>query len=391
MKLQEAFEYYFKGQESDGMVRCPYRVCPMGAHVDHQHGLVSGFALDKGVSLLYKKIEEPIVEMYSMNFEGRMLFTVKSDPHIHHNWGDYARAAMKSLFYHGYKLHYGFRGVIEGTLPIGGLSSSAAVLLTYMVTFCRVNDIRIERSELISMSSWAEKKFIGLNNGILDQSCEVYCKENHLLYLDTLDNKYENIRISEKMAPFRIGIFFSGLTRSLVNSAYNTRVDECRAGAYSLLAYAGLPYGNVVDTCLRDVPEEAFYQYKDRLPENFAKRAEHFFTENARVRKGIKAWKSGDIHKYGQLIFESGNSSIYNYESGSPELRKMHEIMMDTEGIYGGRFSGAGFKGCCMSILDPNRAEEIGEKVLGEYLAAFPELKGKASVHICDIADGITM
>ncbi len=25
----------------------PYRVCPLGAHVDHQHGLVTGFAIDK--------------------------------------------------------------------------------------------------------------------------------------------------------------------------------------------------------------------------------------------------------------------------------------------------------------------------------------------------------
>jgi len=31
----------------------PYRVCPLGAHVDHQHGLVTGFAIDKGVDLYF--------------------------------------------------------------------------------------------------------------------------------------------------------------------------------------------------------------------------------------------------------------------------------------------------------------------------------------------------
>ena len=31
----------------------PYRVCPLGAHVDHQHGLVTGFAIDKGVDLWF--------------------------------------------------------------------------------------------------------------------------------------------------------------------------------------------------------------------------------------------------------------------------------------------------------------------------------------------------
>lgn len=29
----------------------PYRVCPLGAHVDHQRGIVTGFAIDKGVDL----------------------------------------------------------------------------------------------------------------------------------------------------------------------------------------------------------------------------------------------------------------------------------------------------------------------------------------------------
>ena len=31
----------------------PYRVCPLGAHVDHQHGLVTGFAINKGVDLWF--------------------------------------------------------------------------------------------------------------------------------------------------------------------------------------------------------------------------------------------------------------------------------------------------------------------------------------------------
>ena len=29
----------------------PYRVCPLGAHVDNQHGIVTGFAINKGVDL----------------------------------------------------------------------------------------------------------------------------------------------------------------------------------------------------------------------------------------------------------------------------------------------------------------------------------------------------
>lgn len=389
MGLQGMFEYHYPNTEPDGTVHCPYRVCPLGAHVDHQHGLVSGFALDKGVDLLYVKSEEPIVELYSLNFEGQVRFAIKREPHIHKNWGDYPRAAMKALFEYGYELKRGFSGVIEGTLPVGGLSSSAAVVLTYIAAFCRVNDLHPNREEMIRMALWAEQKFIGLNIGKLDQSCEVYCQRDHLLYLDTLDDSYENIKKSARMAPFKIGIFFSGVPRALVGSAYNARVDECKTAAYALKAYAGIPYEKMNDTYLRDVPEEVFRAYADRLPDNFRKRAEHYYTEFARVKSGVEAWKAGDIQRFGEVIFQSGNSSIYNYESGSLELRRLHEIMQETPGIYGGRFSGAGFKGCCMAIVNPDYTEQIEEYVTAKYLEAFPELKGKFSVHFCETADGV--
>ena len=84
-------------------------------------------------------------------------------------------------------------------------------------------------------------------------------------------------------------------------------------------------------------------------------------------------------------------SSIYNYETGSPELKKLYEIMTETDGIYGGRFSGAGFKGCCMALIDPAFKDSIFERVESEYLKAFPDLRGKYSAHICHTADGVKL
>ena len=127
------------------------------------------------------------------------------------------------------------------------------------------------------------------------------------------------------------------------------------------------------------------------MPENWAKRAEHWYTEFQRVEAGTEAWRRGDIEEFGRLSFESGHSSIYNWETGSPELIKLYEIMKHTDGIYGGRFSGAGFKGCCMALIDPAYEESILETVEKEYLAAFPNLKGKFSAHICHTADGVKL
>jgi len=49
---------------------------------------------------------------------------------------------------------------IEGTLPVGGLSSSAAVILTYLNAVCIANDIQITRPEIISNAIWAERNYI---------------------------------------------------------------------------------------------------------------------------------------------------------------------------------------------------------------------------------------
>lgn len=179
-------------------------------------------------------------------------------------------------------------------------------------------------------------------------------------------------------------MFFSGLERSLANSAYNLRQDECKAAAYNLLAHANLPYGEFADTRLRDVPVSVFEEYKDRLPENFKKRATHYFTEYARAEKGAEAWKNGDLETYGKLIFESGKSSIENYECGCLELITLYNIMTEVPGIYGGRFSDAGFKGCCVALVEPFSAEE-------RYLREYPVLRGKYLGALCDSADGVKL
>ena len=44
----------------------PYRVCPLGAHVDHQHGLVTGFAINKGVDLWFNVRKDSMVRLHSL-------------------------------------------------------------------------------------------------------------------------------------------------------------------------------------------------------------------------------------------------------------------------------------------------------------------------------------
>ncbi len=387
MKCVELFESIYK-KEPTGIEFTPYRICPLGAHSDHQHGKVTGIAINKGIRFAYKSKQNGVIELSSLQFDKRAQWHVSSVPPVKENdWADYLRGATLYLSKR-HALTVGLCGVFEGSLPIGGLSSSAAITLTFIGALCKVNNIHLSEKELIQIALEAENKYVGVSCGKLDQSCEVYCKKDHLLYLDTVDDSYELIPQSPLMKPYKIAIFFSGLERSLAGSAFNMRVDECKSAAYALLAFSGAEYGKFDSAYLRDIPYEVYGQYKSALPKPWQKRAEHFYSEYRRVKAGAKAWREGDIDKFGSLIFESGKSSIENYEAGSPELKKLYEIMCETDGIYGGRFSGAGFKGCCMALIDPDKEEEILFKVAKEYLKAFPNLEGKYLSKVCLSADG---
>lgn len=381
-------EIYHKAP--DHLSFCPYRISPLGAHIDHQLGRINGLAIDKGIHIAYSPKTNGVIELQSINFPGkRAQFHVTQIPEGKvGDWADHCRGAALILS-RKYKLRVGLSGVIEGTLPIGGLSSSASVIIVFLTALANVNDIRLEEWETIMMAKAAENEYVGVNCGKLDQSCEVLCRKDSLLYLDCSDDSYTLIPWTGKK--FSIAVFFSGLERSLASSAYNLRQDECKAAAYSLLALAGLEYGRFKDAYLRNVPRQVFENYKDKLPSNFRKRAVHFFGEIKRAEDGTEAWKQGDIKEYGRLVFESGYSSVHNYECGCPELIRLYEIMTTTQGIYGGRFSGAGFKGCCMALVDPEAEKDVLERVEKEYLASFPHLAGKYLGTICHSADGVDL
>ena len=390
MLCEEVFHDIYN-RDPDGLAFCPYRISPLGAHIDHQYGKINGLALDKGIHIAYSPKHNGVVELKSLNFPKRAQFHVASIPDEKvGDWADHMRGAAKMLA-EKYPLRMGLSAVIEGTLPVGGLSSSAAVIIAFLSALAKVNNITLGDWEIIMMAKAAENKYVGVNCGKLDQSCEVLSRKDHLLYMDCKDDSYELIPLNPAMKPFKIAVLFSGLERSLATSAYNLRQDECKAAAYSLLAYAGMDYGKFIDTRLRDVPADVFEMYKDRLPENFRKRATHYFSEIARAEAGAEAWRKGDLDEYGKLVFASGKSSVENYECGCPEVITMYNIMTETEGIYGGRFSGAGFKGCCMALIDPDKAEEIERTVTDRYLKVYPELTGKYSFHLCDSADGVKL
>lgn len=391
MNIKLLKEHYIKHFGDDlkdiNISYCPYRICPLGAHVDHQHGIVSGFALDKGISIYYSSTTNGKIDLYSFGFNRGIHLHVDDYLEKKEDWGNYIRGALYILRKH-YNINVGIKGYIHGELPVGGLSSSAAVIISFLKAIAEANYIELSNEELINFAYFAEVDFVGMQIGKLDQSCEVLSKKDQLLVLDTKTGVYETVKYGKDKADYKFLIVYSGAARKLENSSYNTRVDECKTASYIVKAYLGKPYKKYKDTYLRDVSYSEFVSVKDKMPINFAKRAEHFYNENERVNLGVEAWKKGDIKEFGRLVFESGKSSIELYEAGSKPLIELYNIMKNTEGVIGGRFMGGGFNGCCLAICDESNIETIKEKITKEYVEKFPEYKDSFALFVCQSSDG---
>lgn len=368
------------------VVRSPLRVSPLGAHVDHQDGLVTGMAIDRAIYLAFVPRDDGWVRVASHNFPGCLEFGLDDIPSVSQaDWGNYARGAALAL-QQSHDLHVGIDAVVMGMMPIGGLSSSAAVGIAYLLALEAVNDLQLSAEENIELDRYIENVYLGLKNGVLDQSMILLSDRDCLTYLDCQSMAVKRIATAASPEDFEILVVYSGVRQALVGTDYNNRVNECRQAARLMLEWSGHP-GYNGDARLRLVPPEVYAAYKDRLPAPLDRRARHFFTELERVQAGVEAWRAGDIEQMGQLMRESGASSVHNYESGCPHLTTLYEILRECPGVYGARFSGGGFRGSCIGLSDPARRDEITAWIAARYPEAHPDISNAYSIHFCQTSE----
>lgn len=367
------------------VVRSPYRICPLGAHIDHQLGRVTAMAIDRAVHLAYVPCPEPRVRVRSLAFEGEVDVDLTAvPPKIPGDWGNYLRGAAVAL-QQSYELKRGFVGMTSGGMAEGGLSSSSAVGVAYLLALEDVNGLQVSPWENVERDRLVENEYLGLKNGILDQAAILLSRADQLTVIDCKVGTHELVAPASGHPPYAWLIAFSGVRQSLITTGYNLRVEECAQAAQALLSAAERTEER---PRLGHVTREEYLKFESRLEGAPARRARHFFEETARVERGIAAWERGDLVEFGRLMSDSGRSSIENYECGSPPLIDLYRILTETDGVYGARFSGAGFRGCCIALVDAAHADAAALMVHERYAALHPHLAADAPGVICRSADG---
>jgi len=269
--------------------------------------------------------------------------------------------------------------VVAGDVPVGaGLSSSAAMEVATAETARVLNDIAIGRVELALLSQAAERNFVGVQCGIMDQFVSVLGRAGTALLLDCRDLSFRNVPLSMSA---NIVICDTRKERALERSEYNRRREECEEAVEALSGALGRI------KALRDVVPEQVEENKSLLTETQYKRARHVVTENARVLRGVDLLETGDIQGFGKLMYESHTSLRDDYEVSCPELDILVDLAGAHPGTIGARMTGAGFGGCTVNIVESDAVEHFRQAVGRAYQS---RTGIEPLIYVCQPSDGVS-
>jgi len=369
-------------------VRAPYRFNPLGAHVDHQGGDVLARTLELCTELVGRPLSEPRLKLVASLHGVEQTLDARFDTPTgagdppdgqQERWRRYALGAARVLA-RRHRLSHGLDARVDGSMVAAGLSSSASFLLALLAGLAEANGLALSNADLVDAVREVEHEHLGLTNGLQDQLSIVHGRRGCIAQLSMDDGTASHV-------PDPVGgdvrwlLCFSGVSRELVGSGFNTRVAECGEAAGWLQAGAHR---------LADVaPERRDLAALHRHAPVLARRARHVYSEMMRVRDGAAAWRAGDVARFGQLMNVSCKSSIEDYESGSEYLVALQGIAGETSGVLGSRFSGGGYGGCLVMLVQAAAVDEIGASVLAAYLSRYPDMTGIAHCFVAGDAGGV--
>ncbi len=328
-------------------------------------------AIDRAIWIALRPRSDRRVLLHSLDFEDPADFSL-DDLQYKKGWTEYLRGIAWVLQKQGFPLS-GWEGVLVGNVPLGaGLSSSAALELSLLKAFWTVSGFNWDGAQMASLACQADRDWVGIQSGIMDQMISALGVENHALLIDCRTLDFNLLPLPEQV---RVIVLDTATRRGLVDSAYNERVAQCRIAAETL----GIP-------SLRDITLDEFHTKSNQLDELTRKRAIHVISENDRTLKAAKALQKGDVVAFGQLMNASHTSLRDDYEVSSPELNIMVELARQEKGCLGARMTGAGFGGCAVALVEKESATKFAENIRLSY----EKITGlKPNIYICKASNGV--
>jgi galactokinase len=343
----------------------PGRVELLGNHTDYNQGVVLAAAIDRGLTVTGTRRCDGVITIASEFSKGRVEIPAGDRrPLSNATWANYPLGVVQQFEQAGHRIA-GFDTTVSGDVPAGaGLSSSAAFEVATAGFLMALHGIRLDPMTVAKLCQRAENEFVGVRSGLLDQATSVFGRANHVVHLDF---QTEEIRTIPFRADVSLIIADSGAQHALLQSAYNTRREECAAAARAL----GL-------RTLREISSAQLEAARAFIDPVLYRRAAHVVGENTRVGQAVSALEQGDAATLGLLMTASHESSRRSFENSTPELDRLVEMARALPGVFGSRLTGGGFGGGTVTLVETTAAAATARELARHSPSAF----------VCRMADG---
>lgn len=360
------------GEKPHRVAYAPGRVNLIGEHTDYNDGFVLPCAIDRGTAVAIGDAADAMISVTSADYGEGDSFDPGPVFQAAPGWRTHVRAIAAVFRARGIAIG-GARIAIAGDVPQGaGLSSSASLGVALAAAFDRQG--ALDRTTLALIAQAAENDFVGCACGNMDQLIAAHGQANAALLIDCRSLATNPVPLPDDMA---VLIVHSGITRGLVDSAYNERRAACEAVAAQLGVAA-----------LRDIGLPALQAAEPALDPLAFRRARHVVSENARTLAMAAALTASDWPIIAALMAASHASMRDDFEITLPEIDQLVATLAAAAGGIGGaRMTGGGFGGCVVALTHIDRIPALREAAMGHF-AAVGRVPGL--VHHCRPSGGLT-
>jgi len=351
--VREAFHKRFPESRDCRIFRAPGRVNLIGEHTDYNLGLVLPIAIDLACFAAIAPAGQGKLRVYSENLRAQQEWPMETilNATPTGNWGDYVLGVAQQLLRAGFPLA-GADLTIYSAVPAGaGLSSSASVEVSAALAL--LGGRAIEKKDLALLCQRAEREFVGVPCGIMDQYASVHGEHGKALRIDCRSVGHQAVSLPHDVA---VMVVNSMVKHHLGVTAYRDRVRECAEAVHELRISSLRDAGSTELGALEGIP---------------LKRARHVTTENERVEAFTDAAAAGDLAEMGKLFVASHRSLQHDYEVSCEELDFLVDTAIGLDGVYGARMTGGGFGGCTVNLVAPADAGNFAQEIAAAYKSVY--------------------
>ncbi len=363
------------GGEPRWIAASPGRVNLIGEHTDYTGGHVLPMAIERwcvalaapasgGRSIIRSSALDDEVEIDLSRTLKRSRRRARSE------WANYPLGVALEFQKRGHTLP-NLNILIESTVPVGsGLSSSAALSVSFGTMLEEVLGVKIEGRGKAALCRAAERDFAGTPCGIMDQFICVHARAGFALHIDCLNETFEQVPMPAAEQAVVL-IVDTRVEHRLAAGEYSRVLMQCLTAMEAVREITQGEYGT---SNVREMDDAALRRCEECMSPALFRPLRHIVTENRRVLAAVEALRAGDLDLLGALMYASHESLRDDYRVSCAELDAVVESARAIGrggGVFGARMTGAGFGGCAIALVQPDAAEEVTRRLSAVFERGF--------------------